>query len=236
MKHYFTLFLFLILSNIHQGQTHPTSSIIRLQVGANICSYGYRIGYDKEKRMRGMTYLTAMPKVQLSIKLNRKNEFFTDFESKTLRVDVRNVGPEIDASYRYHTITSSFKNIDYKIFSFGFRHFINSNASPAGSYFGFSATLNKVSAPPLDYTYLDADYQTISGQVDALDFTIPSLTISGGKRIFLSDKIYFNNEFLFSVNTYVGPKFEEITYKEKTWYHANRLTNFAYTFSLGIVL
>jgi hypothetical protein len=72
--------------------------------------------------------------------------------------------------------------------------------------------------------------------MDALDFIIPSLTISGGKRIFLSDKIYFNNEFLFSVNTYTGQKFEQITYKEKSWYHANRLTNFAYTFSLGIVL
>jgi hypothetical protein len=236
MKRFLTLFLLLILANINQGQSHPKSSIIRLQVGANVCSYGYRIGYDKEKKSPGMTYLTAMPKVQLSLKLNRKNEFFTDFESKTLRVDASNVSPEIDGSYRYHTITSSSKNIDYKIFSFGFRHFINANVSPAGSYYGFSATLNKVSASPLAYTYLDNNYQTISGQTAPLDFIIPSLTISGGKRIFLSDKIYFNNEFLFSVNTYVGPKFEEITYKEKSWYHANRLTNFAYTFSLGIVL
>ena len=184
-----------------------------------------------------MTYLTAMPKVQLSLKLNRKNEFFTDFESKTLRVNVDNVKPEIDGYYTYLDLKSSFKNIDYKIFSFGFRHFINANVSPAGSYYGFSATLNKVTASPLAYTYLDNNFQTVSGQIDALDFIIPSLTISGGKRIFLSDKIYFNNEFLFSVNTYTGPKkIEEITYQEKSWYHANRLTNFAYTFSLGIVL
>jgi hypothetical protein len=236
MKRYLTLVFFLILSNIHQGQTHPKTSIIRLQAGANVCSYGYRIGYEKERKSPGMTYLTAMPKVQLSLKLNRKNEFFTDFESKTLRVNVDNVRPEIDGFYTYFDLKSSFKNIDYKIFSFGFRHFINANVSPAGSYYGFSATLNKVTASPLAYTYLDNNLQTISGQMDALDFIIPSLTISGGKRIFLSDKIYFNNEFLFSVNTYTGQKFEQITYKEKSWYHANRLTNFAYTFSLGIVL
>lgn len=236
MKHFIAALFCLTSIPILYSQTNPNQSLIRLQIGGVVSSYGYVIGFSEIKDGSDLSYILLMPKVQASLKLSRKNELYGEIGIKNIKTNTSKYTPG-DGDYYFDDLKfeSAYKNINYKIFSFGVRHFIKNQTSPAGSYFGFGGTFAKVSATPIAYEYMN-NTQLTSGIEPALDYIIPSLSCSFGKRILLSDKVYFNNEFQIALNQFEVPPGADFDYKRYSWFSANRLTNFGYYFSIGVLL
>jgi hypothetical protein len=237
MKHFIAALFCLTTIAVLHSQTNPNQSLVRLQIGGVVSSYGYVIGFSDIKDGTKLSYIQLMPKVQASLKLSRKNELYGEIGIKNVKTNTSKYEPgDGDNYFEDLKFESSYKNINYKIFSFGVRHFIKNQTSPVGSYFGLGATFAKVSATPLAYEYLNNNSQLTSGIEPALDYIIPSISCSFGKRILLSDKVYFNNEFQMALNQFEVPAGGDFNYKKYSWFSANRLTNFGYFFSIGVLL
>jgi len=224
------LIIFILLATFGmQAQPKINPPKFRIDAGPVVSCLGYYAMMDYPNSSEG--FVGLLSKVQLSAKVNRKNEFYFSFEHKkrelnTSIMSIPEYGNSVIPSDLNHEAVFNF-------FGFGIRHFIKANNTPIGKYFGLGFTIGKMKSDPFNYTYTYNGQSGIAGYVKPVDEMIPHLTVSHGKRIMLNRTFYFARELSYSFNTLMFYDFSYPYFIEMCQYNDLQLTNFQYTISLG---